>query len=101
MVICGVGTPGSGDGIDFILGSTRIMMHNNDNQFIYGTHGMTTGNWYHLAAVRNGNNFMLFVDGVMKASVTTSITAGTGSYFWIGCETGEGAYFKGYIYMSV
>ena len=40
------------------------------------TSGVTLGNdtWYHLCAVRSGNTFTLYVDGVQRAQTTTAAT---------------------------
>jgi len=34
----------------------------------YATGGFSTGTWYHIAFVRSGSNFYIFVDGVQKAT---------------------------------
>lgn len=41
------------------------------------TTNITTGNWYHVAAVRHGNVWNLYLDGVSRASVTVSQTVMT------------------------
>lgn len=38
---------------------------------VVGTHGMSTGNWYHVAAVRTGDDFKLFVNGTQIGSTVT------------------------------
>ena len=35
---------------------------------------ITTNTWYHIAAVRNGNNFNLYIDGTSRLSFTSSAT---------------------------
>lgn len=44
-----------------------------------GTHGMTTGVWYHVAYVRNGSAFYIFKDGTSLA-LTTGTAIGTNNY---------------------
>jgi hypothetical protein len=40
---------------------------------------ITTGKWYHIAAVRSGSTVTLYVDGIVKASVTNSSFTDTSS----------------------
>ena len=40
----------------------------------FGSHGMSTGNWYHFAFVRNGSNWAYYIDGVSKGTQTSSAT---------------------------
>ncbi len=40
---------------------------------------LINGNWYHISVVRNGSNFNLYVNGVIKASTTSSTTTGNSS----------------------
>jgi hypothetical protein len=93
----GRGTPSVGDGFDLVLGATRLIFHNNDVQMASGIHNITIGNWYHVAACRNSGTLRLFVNGNIVATSSTAFTGGGGSNFYIGCETGEGAYFSGYM----
>lgn len=97
MVVATIGTPNLGDGIGFIIGQTKLIIQNNDTQYASTAHGMTTNTWYHLAYVRNGNNFYFYVNGVAVGSVAFSLSAGTGSTGYIGCETGQGAFLNGSI----
>lgn len=59
----------------------------------------STSTWYHVAYVRSGSNFYLFVDGTQVASATSSNTigSGTGGYLFLGrdCRTVH-YYFTGY-----
>lgn len=97
MVLGTVGTPNLGNGTGFIIGQTKLLIQINDTQYASTTHGLTTGTWYHIAYVRYGNNFYFYVNGVAKGSVAYSSSAGTGSGTYIGCETGQGAFFNGYM----
>jgi Concanavalin A-like lectin/glucanases superfamily len=97
MVVAGVGTPSVGDGMDCIIGQTKLMIQNNDTQYAGTAHGMAINTWYHLAYVRNGNTIFFYVNGDQKGSVAFSGAIGTGASTYIGCETGQGAFLNGYI----
>lgn len=97
MVVAGVGTFNLGDGMDCIIGQTKLMIQSNDTQYAGTAHGMTVGNWYHLAYVRNGNTIYFYVNGINKGSAAFSGSIGTGASTYIGCETGQGAFLNGYM----
>jgi hypothetical protein len=97
MVILCVGSATTADGFNFIIGSTQMFVQNNDTKYGTATHGLTTNAWFHLAYVRISNTIYFYVNGIQKGSVAFSGAIGTGAYTWIGAETGEGAYFNGYI----
>lgn len=53
---------------------------------------IATGNWYHIAAVRNGSSFNLYVDGVSKLNYTSSATLHNySSISFIGAENSSGS----------
>ena len=98
MVVFAHGVTGAAAGYGLVIGQTKIMWSNNDPQVAVGTHGMTTGQWYHVAAVRRGGVVSTFVDGQLKGvseGITTNYTYAQPS--WVGCETGDGAWFNGKI----
>jgi hypothetical protein len=99
MEIIGVGSASVDDGWQFRIGQTVLAFGtNNDSTAITATHGMSVGNWYHLACTRNGNVYTLYVNGTSIGSATyTANNPGTGAFTWIGTETNQGAYLKGYI----
>ena len=97
MVLGTTGTPNLGDGVGFIIGQTKLIIQSNDTQYASTAHGLSTGTWYHIAYVRYGNNFYFYVNGVSKGSAAFSSSVGTGSGTYIGCETGQGAFFNGYM----
>ena len=99
MEIVGVGTFNAADGWQFRIGQTLLAFGTNaDTTAVTGTHGMSTGTWYHLAVTRSGNVYTLYVDGSSVGSATyTTQQPGSGAYGWIGAETGQGAYLNGYI----
>jgi hypothetical protein len=56
------------------------------------------GLWHHVACVRFGNVFTLYIDGVSKATATFSYTAlDTPNPFFIGRQNASGSSFVGYI----
>jgi len=97
MSVMGVGTPNAGDGCNMVLGATKLYLNNSDSGYFGNNHGMTTGQWYHLAITRSGNVWRAFVDGIKIGEFTNAMSAGAGSNFYIGCETGQGAWLNGYI----
>jgi len=63
------------------------------------TQALTVDTWHHIAAVRNGNDFKVYIDGTSYGNATASDTIKTataastiGEY-----ESGSSQYFKGYI----
>lgn len=59
---------------------------------------MTAGTWYHIAFVRNGSTFLIFINGVSQ-TLTTYTSIGTlGDYtgsIWIGANVTNGYYQQG------
>jgi len=97
MVIATVGSPNTGDGTGFLIGSNRLALQINDTAYWSTSHGMTSGQWYHLAVTRSSNTLYFFVNGVAKGTAAYSGSAGTGTGTYVGCETGQGAWLNGYI----
>ena len=99
MIIVGVGSASVADGWQFRIGQTTLAFGtNSDTTAVSGTHGITAGSWNHLACVRNGNVYTLYVNGVSVATATyTANQPGTGAFTWVGSETNQGAYLNGYI----
>ena len=94
----GRGTPNTADGYNLILGATKLIFQNSDTIVTSGTHNIKINTWYHVAASRTGSNLLLFVNGVQVASnASATFTGGAGSKFYVGCETGQGAYFNGFM----
>lgn len=60
---------------------------------------LSTGQWYHIAAVRNGSTFTIYVDGTSRASTTNSSALyNATNNFTIGAESNTQAqYLNGYI----
>lgn len=99
MMLATVGTYNLGDGLGFIIGQTKLIVHSSDSQIVSGTHGMTTNQWYHVAYCRKNGVIKLFVDGIEigSASFTSAPTINSGANIYIGAETGQGAYLNGFI----
>lgn len=55
----------------YLCGSSTTLWINNSTT---AAGVITTGTWYHIAAVRNGTAFNLYVDGVSKLNYTSSTT---------------------------
>jgi len=67
---------------------------------LYGSTTLSINTWYHIALVRNGNVFSLYVDGVLDASWTGSVTLpnlSTLLYIGVGYDVGTFYPLKGYI----
>lgn len=66
---------------------------------LVGTTVMVTGVYYHVAVVKDGNDWRLYVDGVLEASATQSAPAGTNTQpLKIGRDGfNTGRMFKGHI----
>ena len=98
MSIIGVGSPGQGNGLNLVLGQTKLILQSNDVQILSGIHNISTGDWHHVATARDENNDVyLWVDGHIVATTNYANAFGTGSYTYIGSETGEGAFFNGHM----
>ena len=76
--ILGGGALNSNAGVDITVGSTNIQIGLSyfASLNIDTAHGMSAGNWYHLAVVRNGNTLTCYKNGVSLATAdVTGITA--------------------------
>jgi len=67
---------------------------------IYTGAVVTTGAWHHIAAVRDGDNYYIFVDGQTQALTQAAFTAsqswGLNATFQIGMDNGTGTGINGY-----
>ena len=69
------------------------------NGTVTSSSGISTGQWVHVALVRNGSNFDTYVNGTKggtTASSANSISAPSNNPY-IGCNRGTGGFIDGYI----
>ncbi len=69
------------------------------NGTVTSSSGISTGQWIHIALVRNGSNFDTYVNGTKggtTASSANSISAPSNNPY-IGCNRGTGGFIDGYI----
>jgi len=69
------------------------------NGTVTSSSGISTGQWIHVALVRNGSDFDTYVNGTKggtTASSATSISAPSNNPY-IGCNRGTGGFIDGYI----
>ena len=66
------------------LGGNAILMSSSTT--------VTNNTWYHLAVVRDGSTFRLFVDGVQEYTYTNTgaVTSGPSTRAWVGSAAGAG-----------
>ncbi len=63
---------------------------------------ITTGTWYHIAAVRNGTNTRVYLNGSSVGYNTQSYTyPNFDSNLWIGCEYGTIKYLDGWMKLGL
>lgn len=63
-----------------------------------GTHNIQTGVWYHIAFVRNGNTWSIYVDGVLRGSTTNSSSVGNPTFYRLGANSFSTSFsFNGYM----
>ena len=72
--IVGGGPSNNNIGFDFAIGSTNLIasMTTFAAPTISTAHNMTTGTWYHLAMVRNGNTLSVYKNGTLLTSASVS-----------------------------
>lgn len=79
--ICMKGSTASTSGYWLQIGATNLVSFSMGAaagaMTITGTTALTTGAWYHVAAVRAGNVIKLFINGVLEASMTLTSTPAT------------------------
>lgn len=95
---------GSG-GIDYVrpiqmVVSDGIRVGFNDNALALGPGTISANQWHHVAVVRNGSNFTLYIDGISVDTETSAINIGNsavplsiGRFYY----NYDGYYFNGYL----
>ncbi len=69
------GPAGSSDQLALYVGSTTIRYCISDSTaIVQGNHGFNTNTWYHVALVRNGSSWNIYINGTSVASATNSLT---------------------------
>ena len=86
---------GTNNSSQLILGVYNI---NTSAAILTGTSAIPINCWNHIALVRNGNAFMVFINGVLNNSTTSSLTIdnGTTSKISFGYD-GQSNFFTGYL----
>jgi hypothetical protein len=68
------------------------------SNFETGSATLYKNQWYHLALVRNGNSFKVYLNGVQDSSTTSTVTlTNTNNLIRIGGRTVNSQYFNGYV----
>jgi len=68
------------------------------NEIASATGVITTNNWYHVAAVRNGSKTTIYVNGISVASGTTDVWSTSASSIYVGyLNPSNGVNWNGYI----
>jgi hypothetical protein len=80
-------------------GSTKLQVFANGFTTLSSTSDISYNQWYHVAFVRQGAMFYLFINGVMEASYnqgTNSLTSNSTLYFGV-YTNGTPSYYTGYL----
>lgn len=89
---------GGASGWQFRVGATLLTLGGDgDNSIAWGTHGMTSNTWYHVAVSRATSTYRIFVNGTSLSLTTQAVSMGTSGSYYIGSEDTSGANFNGYI----
>ena len=68
------------------------------NSYSAGSATLYQNQWYHLAFVRNGNSFKVYLNGVEDSSATSTVTlTNTNNLIRVGGRTVNSQYFHGYV----
>lgn len=77
--------------------SSQFVIRNGNTELLKASHGMSTGQWYHLAIVRQSGTLRFFRDGTSLASVSNSTSFSNNDYR-IGVYLGGGGFgIVGYV----
>lgn len=97
QVVMGYGSPSGADGASLILGATKLLFQSNDAQYGAVAHGLAVGQRVHVMMSKRGTTGYLGIGGAILNSFTVPASVGGGSGMYVGCETGQGAWFNGYM----
>ena len=87
------GNPTSTGYVCYVLSSGQVRFDYYPNSSssagtnIASSTNLTINTWHHIACVRDGNDFELFIDGVSQGTFTSAITGSTGQTFRVGSWT--------------
>lgn len=106
---CGQWATGADDGWWFGMGNTGGTYHldfayttDGDTTLITSVNlaGLSTGTWYHIAAIRNGSDLKLFLNGTQQGStynISTATIWNSSQLFTVGCDAGNAYDFNGWM----
>ena len=77
--------------------TSKIAFYFNDAFLITGSSTLSSNTWYHMALVRNGNVYTLYIDGSSQGTTTVSGSVATITSFRIGAGGGNAYSLNGYI----
>ena len=97
MGLMSYGTYNLGDGCGIYLGSTNVIVQSNDVMYATGPHGLSVGLRKHIAASKQGTTIRIFSGGLKVGEQIMPATSGSGQYFYLGSETGQGAVLNAYV----
>ena len=76
-------------GLDFASNSAVVLSSTNSV--------LTAQTWQHIAVVRSGGTIAFYVDGISRGTTSNSNSIGSVRDLYIGRQSGQNRYFKGYI----
>lgn len=88
--------------LDIVSSKIKVLVSTGSGSWTINSTGTTTistGTWYHVAAVRNKSNFTLYLNGnseITSSALSTSVVTDMNTNVYIGWESDCG-YFDGYI----
>lgn len=87
----------SGGGLFYVKGNGAVELYEGGRILLAGAGTISTGDWYHIAAVRSSGTLTLYIDGTSVGSVayTNSITD---TNIYVGQNQSGNERFQGYIY---
>jgi hypothetical protein len=86
--------------IHFLSNQLRFHWRDGGTNYVnlYSGISISTGSWHHVAISRIGKFFYMFIDGLLRATNTTTVTLNNFSApLYIGSQNGTGGFFQGYI----
>jgi hypothetical protein len=97
MVLVEGSVPRSPAGLNFVIGTTKIMSFLDDVLLISANHGITVGVEQNFALTFDGSMLRIFKNGTIISSVARTATISSSGQLYIATETTEGAWLNGKI----